>query len=176
MATIGIFGIGNILFSDDGVGPSVVAHLVAGYDFPEEVIVEDMGTPDLSLVSRLLGYDAAIFIDAVTDDGPPGTVRRYDRDAILRNPPGLRISPHDPSMQETLMTWDLIGEGPKEIVLIGIVAGSTEGGSRLTENVRKAIPAAAEAALAELERLGAPAEARRGPSRPHVWWEEGIAV
>ena len=40
-----IYGIGNILLGDDGVGPAVVEYLAAHYTFGPEVILEDLGTP-----------------------------------------------------------------------------------------------------------------------------------
>ena len=82
-----IYGIGNILMGDDGVGPAVVRHLSSNYSLGPDVVLEDLGTPSLDLPSYLIGYDTVIFIDAVSLDAPPGTIRVFSRDEITSVPP-----------------------------------------------------------------------------------------
>ena len=166
---IEIFGIGNVLVGDDAVGPSVVTLLDALWDFPEGVDVEDLGTPSIALASRLTGYDAVIFIDAVALNAEPGTIRVFNRDEILKNPPGLRISPHDPSLKETLITAEFIGNGPREIRLVGVVPEQTHGFG-MSDRVQRAIPLVASAVLAELEHFDVIATPRQTPGDVRAWW------
>ncbi|HEU4521124.1 MAG TPA: hydrogenase maturation protease, partial [Thermoanaerobaculia bacterium] len=91
---VAVFGIGNVLIGDDAVGPSVINLLDALWEFPEGVIVEDLGTPSLDLAARMCGYDAVIFVDAVSAKGEAGELRQYTRAEIIKNPPSLRMSPH----------------------------------------------------------------------------------
>jgi coenzyme F420 hydrogenase subunit delta len=74
-----IFGCGNILFGDDGFGPTVVNHLRDNYILPENVLAMDMGTSirntlfDLSLSEKK--PQKIIIVDAVEQQGrKPGEV------------------------------------------------------------------------------------------------------
>lgn len=167
---VAVFGIGNVLAHDDAVGPSVARILDAGYTFPDNVVVEDLGTPALELPTHLAGFDHVILIDAVAASAEAGAIRLYRRDDILRNPPGLRISPHDPSLKETLLMLDLLGEAPEDIVLVGIVAKEANMGIGMTPEVVASLPAAANAVLAELERLGVSVAPREQPIEADLWW------
>jgi hypothetical protein len=45
--------------------------------------------------------------------------------------PGIRISPHEPSINDALILLDFAGTGPRDVVLIGIVPERLDGGGRL---------------------------------------------
>ena len=171
--TVAVLGIGNVLMGDDAVGPTIVRMLDALWDFPEGVVVEDIGTPAIELPSHLAGYDAVIFVDAVADDLPPGSIRVYSRDDILRYGPGLRVGPHDPAMKEALLMLDLAGTAPKEVVLVGIVVQETSMNLGLTPAVRDALPAALDQVIAELRTLGV--EGCPADRSPALWWERALA-
>jgi len=167
---IGVFGIGNVLAHDDAVGPSVARILDAGYTFPDNVVVEDLGTPALELPTHLAGFDHVILVDAVAAAAEAGAIRLYRRDDILRNPPGLRISPHDPSLKETLLMLDLLGEAPDDIVLVGIVVKEASMGIGISPEVAAAFPAAVNAVINELESLGVDVTRREEPRAADLWW------
>ena len=169
-ARVAVYGIGNILMSDDAVGPTVARILDAEWSLPDDVIVEDLGTPTIELPAHVAGFDAVIFIDAVSASHPPGSVIVYSREEILAHPPGLRVGPHDPSLRETLLTLDLIGTAPRDVCLVGIVAESAKMGIGLAPAVAAAIPAAAERALAELAKLGITAIPRDVKRDADLWW------
>jgi len=158
---IAIYGIGNILLGDDGVGPAVALFLDANFVFPADVFVEDLGTPSLDLPSYLLDFDAAVFVDAVVADAPPGTIRTFTRAEIMAVAPGIRISPHEPSINDALIVLDFAGKGPRDVVLVGVVPQTLDGGVTLSSAVAAAVPAAAEAVVAELASRGIRAERRR---------------
>ena len=174
---IRVLGLGNVLMGDDAAGPWVVEHLRAGWSFGPGVSVTDLGTPGLDLVPHLSGARVVVLVDTVKADAPPGTLRLYRRDEVLRHPPGPRTSPHDPAVKETLLYLELAGTGPEELLLVGIVPGSVEKGLGLTPAVSEAVPRAAEAVLEELRRLGAPAVPRADASPAAPWWAgEGSAA
>jgi hydrogenase maturation protease len=143
MARVAIFGIGNILLGDDGVGPFVARYLQENFEFPDDVVIEDLGTPSLSLPGYLIGHDAVIFIDAVKSDESPGTILTYTREEIMAVQPGIRVSPHEPSINDALILLDFAGEGPVDVTLVGIVADTLEGGVMLSAKVAAAVPEAA---------------------------------
>lgn len=170
---IAVLGLGNILMGDDALGPHVIAHLMAGYDFPPEVALEDLGTPGLDLHPHLAGHGVLILVDVVKSKGSAGELRLYDKEQILKYPPGPRVSPHDPGVKEALLGLQFAGTDPKEVLLVGVIPDDTsqlEVG--LSEPVRQAIPVAITAVLAELEKLGYPAVPRPGADQPDIWWEK----
>lgn len=168
---VGVFGIGNVLLGDDAIGPSVARWLEARFEFPPDVVVEDLGTPGLEMPTHLAGHRTIILIDAVAGTEEPGTIKRYDREAILRHAPGIRLSPHDPALKETLLMLELTGQGPGEVRLVGVVPGNTNMGVGLTDPVRDSIEPAALAVLEELARIGVEAVPREGSPAAHLWWD-----
>ncbi|MFL6247888.1 MAG: hydrogenase maturation protease [Thermoanaerobaculia bacterium] len=147
-----IYGIGNILMGDDGVGAAVVNYLTAHYTLDPEITVEDLGTPSLDLPGYLSGYDTVIFIDAVAVVGPPGSIHLFSREEIIAAPPGIRISPHEPSINDALILLDFAGTAPRDVTLVGIVPETLEGGMTLSPRVAAAVPRAAGVVIAELAR------------------------
>lgn len=150
MTNCAIFGIGNLLLGDDGVGPAVISYLEAQRLVPPGVTIADLGPPSLNLVNHLAGYDRVIFVDAVPADEPPGTVRRYTREQITGTAPGTGGSPHEPAINDALALLDYAGDAPKDVVLVGIVPGTFDGGIALSPAVAGAVPLAAVTVLAEL--------------------------
>jgi len=147
-----VYGIGNILMGDDGVGPAVVHHLESR-SLPPNVILEDLGTPSLDLPTYLAGHDTVIFIDAVASGGPPGTIRIFSRDEITAVAPGIRISPHEPSINDALIVLDFAGTAPRDVMLVGVVPETLDGGMGLSARVAAVIPQVAEVVLEELATL-----------------------
>jgi hydrogenase maturation protease len=141
-----IYGIGNILLGDDGVGPAVVRHL-STLDLPPGTVLEDLGTPSLDLPAYLTGFDRVVFIDAVAFDAPPGTIHVFSREEIIAAAPGIRISPHEPSINDALIVLDFAGTAPREVVLVGVVPETLEGGMSLSTAVAAAVPNAAQRVL-----------------------------
>ena len=171
MPAVTVFGLGNILMGDDGLGSYVIKVLEARYEFPSDVDVLDAGTPGLELSTILEDSGALIIVDTVRAEGDAGTVKIYRREEILRHPPAQRITPHDPGLKETLLVLELQGETPPEVLVVGVVPESVEYGVGLTDAVRGAVPAAIAAIVDELERLGRPALPRDPPLEPDIWWE-----
>jgi hydrogenase maturation protease len=169
--TIGVLGLGNVLMGDDAFGPWVVQVLLAEYDFPPDVMVEDLGTPGLDLIPYVSDLAALVLVDTVRAEAPPGSVRLYRRDDLLRHPPQARLTPHDPGVKEALLTAEFAGRGPREVLLVGAVPAQTSMGVRLSPPLREAVPVAVREVLGELARLSRPATRRAAPRPPDVWWE-----
>lgn len=160
---VAVYGIGNILLGDDGVGPAVAHYLDENYFFPDNVTVEDLGTPSLDLPNYLSGFDVVIFIDAVAADAPAGAIRTYTRAEITAVAPGIRISPHEPTINDALIVLDFAGSAPRDVVLVGVVPKTLEGGVALSPEVVQAVDQAAEIVLAELAVRGVHVHPRVAP-------------
>ncbi len=173
MARVIVVGIGNVLSSDDGLGPFVARTLLARYDFPPDVEVVDAGTPGGDLVSLIHGAEAAIIVDAVRDREAPGAVKRYDRASILEGGVPTPMSPHEPGLRAALLSLDFRGGGPSDVALWGVIPADLELGTVLSPAARAAVPAVIEGILSDLRRLGATATPANPPRDPDVWWERG---
>lgn len=168
-----IIGLGNVLMSDDGFGPFAVRLLDALYQLPDGVEVVDAGTPGLDLTPFLLDADAVIFLDTVKSGRAPGTIHVFDRDEILAQRPVPRLSPHDPSLKDALLTVEAAGAGPSRVLLIGVVPASVAVGVELTAPVHEAVAPAIGLAVSELDRLGVVPRRRPVPLPPDTWWTGG---
>jgi len=149
-----VFGIGNVLLHDDAFGPQVISELRSRWIIPDGVVVEAIGRPGLGLSTFLAGHGRIILADAIAAGGPPGTIHSYDRDAIVRHPTGIRLGPHDPSLGETLLTMQLMEDGPREVLLLGAVPSSIEPGIGLCDEVRTAARRVADMVVEMLRAEG----------------------
>lgn len=150
-----IAGIGNDLMGDDGLGPAMVQRLAAGYELPPEVELLDLGLAGFGLVDFMTGRDAVILIDMLdVEQHGPGQVLRYSKAELTSGAKALRLSPHEPSLGQTLLAADLMGVGAAEVILIGVVGQRFEMGSGMSEKVTEALPRLEAVLMEELRRLG----------------------
>ena len=168
---IGIIGLGNVLMSDDAFGPYLIHALGAGYAFPTQVELLDLGTPSLALIAHIEDFDALIILDTVRAEGPAGTLHTYRRDEILSQPIEPRTDAHEPALKEALLIAEFHGRGPRQLFLIGVTPETTAMGTGLSAAVRGSVPRAVEEVLRELTRLGVVVTARREARQTQVWWE-----
>jgi hydrogenase maturation protease len=176
ISNVAIIGIGNILLGDDGVGPYVVRMLDASYEFGPNVQVLDVGTPALDFIDNLVGLDAAILVDSVENDRPAGTITLYRKEDILRHGVSVRMDPHSPALGESLLTADLMGICPKELLLVGITGRTYDAGCELSPEVSKAVDLAIDVVRAELRRLDVPFSLASRQAEPDIWWAPAQAA
>jgi hydrogenase maturation protease len=175
MKKILIGGIGNILLGDDGVGPYVARLLTAHFEFEEGVEVADLGTPALDLIDQLTEKDAVILVDSVTiDDTEAGAVVLYRKADIMRHlpdeRPAVRMDPHSPALVDALLSAELFGVAPADVLLVGIAGASYEAGCSLSKPVKASLEEAIAEVLNELDRLGAGYQWRKHPAELGIWW------
>jgi hydrogenase maturation protease len=168
---IRILGVGNVLCTDDGLGPYAIKVLEAQFEFPEHVEVIDVGTPGLDFTPYLADARMVIVLDTVKGEEAAGTLRLLRDGEIVAKPPPSRMSPHEPGLREALMATELAEMSPEEILLVGVIPESTEGGTKLTDAVRSAVPSVVDTVVAELERLGFSPVRRDPPAELELWWE-----
>lgn len=176
MKRIVIAGMGNVLLSDDGLGPYVIGQLEACYDFGPEVELLDIGTPALDFALYFANADLLVLIDAVKSSAPVGTVLRYSKADILRKDAPLRMDAHSPALGHALQFAEFAGASPQAVLLVGASAGNTDPGTALTDPVRAAVPALLELIAEEVRRIGVAASLRHEPRPSHVWWETASAI
>jgi hydrogenase maturation protease len=169
-APIRVLGVGNVLTSDDGLGPTVAARLVAKYSFPQEVEIIDVGTPGLDFTPFLANADTVIVLDAVRAKEAPGTVRIWRNEELLSAPPVARTSPHEPGLREALMATELTDSSPDNIVLIGVVPVTVDAGTHLSGAVGEAVGEVEALVLEELKTLNIDVIPLPEPLEPDLWW------
>jgi hydrogenase maturation protease len=167
---IQILGLGNVLMGDDGFGPAAVRAFEAAYLADPEFAVIDVGTPGLDLTPWLADADRVIIVDTVKCDLPPGTLKIYDKAAVLRYPATARVGPHDPGVKETLLALEFAGREPRDLTLIGAVPERTEMTVVLSPALEAAVDPAVDAIVQALERFGVKVARREGRCEPAPWW------
>lgn len=113
-----VLGVGNILYTDEGVGVRAVEKLEAEYDFSDNVELMDGGTLGSKLIHPITQSDYLIVIDAVLGGDEPGSIYRLTGDD-LRKSLAFNNSLHDTDLVDTLIICEMIGHRP-EAVIIGI--------------------------------------------------------
>jgi hydrogenase maturation protease len=172
MSRILIGGLGNVLLEDDGIGPFVVRTLAARYRFGNEVEVEDLGTPGLDLTEYFLERERIILVDSVQSEQAPGSIQLYRKAEILQAACGPRTGPHAPSLTETLLSMEILGRAPAEVLLVGVAGKSYEIGCGLSAELREAVDAVIAAILRELDRIGLRYEPKNSAQDAEIWWTE----
>lgn len=170
-APIRVLGLGNVLMADDAAGPAAIETFNALYEVPDAVAVLDVGTPGLDLTPYLAEADLIVLVDTVKAQGTPGEIVRYDRVALLRHMPQPRLSPHDPGLKEALLSLDFASQGPRAVILIGIIPEQVTATAGLSDRVRAALEPAAHAVASELEGFGVKVTKRTPPGAARLWWE-----
>jgi hydrogenase maturation protease len=170
MKNVLIGGIGNVLLSDDGVGPYIARLLASRYEFAEGVEILDLGTPALELIDQISARDAVVLIDAVNVDETPGTVLLYRKPDIMRQGPSVRMDPHAPALVDALLNAELFGVGPADVLLIGVVGASHDPGCTLSAPVHASVMRVVAQVLCELDCLDVHYQARSHAIDPDIWW------
>ncbi len=170
MKSVLIGGIGNVLLGDDGVGPYLVQILASRYEFEDGVEVVDLGTPALDLIDRISGNDVVILIDSVKTGEAPGTVLLYRKKDIMQHRPTVRMDPHSPALVDAVLSTELFGVAPANLLLIGIAAESFDSGCTMSEAVKASLDSAIREVLHELDRTGIPYGRREKPVETGIWW------
>lgn len=150
---LAILGVGNVLCTDDGLGPAAVARLTREFEVPEGVAVFDGGTLGLSLLHIIEESAQVIIVDAIRADSEPGTLVALEGDDVL---PAvrLRLSVHQVGVADLLDAARLRGRLPRRLVLLGVVPESIELGADLSPSVSAALPSLVDAIVHQTEQLG----------------------
>ncbi len=158
-----VLGIGNVLWADEGFGVRVIETLHRRYRFPEHVQVVDGGTQGLYLLGHVRAATHIIVIDAVDYRLAPGTLKVVRNDEVPAYLGAGKMSMHQLGFQEVLACAQMLGEYPRELVLIGVQPVELEDfGGSLRDRVRAQIEPAMVLALEQLASWGARAEHRDG--------------
>jgi len=170
LPTVCVVGLGNVLMGDDGFGPLAVEKLRCEYECGTNIEILDLGTPGLDLAPYLYGKDLVVIVDAVTAEGKPGTVRTYRESNFHNSRVPLRLTGHDPGLPEALAQIRLVGRGPSEVVVVGVIPESCVFGGGISSTVLAASSHAVDNIIQVLRERGFDCRKRRDPEPPNLWW------
>jgi hydrogenase maturation protease len=152
-----VIGVGNELRSDDGAGIEVARSLRARATAAGIAVDEEQGEP-AALLQAWDGRDAVLLVDTARSGGEPGAVRRFD---VSQEPlpAGLRgsSSTHAVGVSEAIELARALRRLPARVVVYAIAGATFEAGRGLSEPVEAAVPALADAVLAEATALASEA-------------------
>jgi hydrogenase maturation protease len=160
-----ILGVGNVLFTDEGVGIRVAEALQDRYEFPENVKVVDGGTLGMNLLGIISEADYLIVVDAVRNGGEPGTLYRLVEEEI---PKRIRAknSLHQVDLLEALTFCQALDKVPETVILGVEPEDIITLGVELTPTVGAQVENLVQAVLEELTGLGGTYCAREGEACP----------
>ncbi len=157
---IAIFGIGNILLSDDGIGIHIINRLKEDYEFPESIEIIDGGTKGLDLLPLFENRDKVLFIDAANFKKEPGTIGTIEGDKIPAFL-GQKLSVHHIGIPDMLFAAKLMEITPPEMCLIGIQPESMETSLELTDPVKNNFDELLNSVLDKLKQWGVEATPKK---------------
>jgi len=154
-----ILGVGNLLLTDEGVGPTTIAYLEDRWRFPEHVELVDGATAGLELMNVFGEAAHLVVVDTVLGGAEPGAIYRFHPDQV---PSGVRYrtSIHQITFLDAWTIARILGPAP-EVVIIGVEPEDMSTPHvGLTPTIEARLPDIEEIVLGELVRLGVVPERR----------------
>nr|WP_319392188.1 HyaD/HybD family hydrogenase maturation endopeptidase [uncultured Desulfobacter sp.] len=150
---ITVLGVGNILYTDDGVGIRVVEKLEKEYEFSGDVDIIDGGVLGVNLLGVISNAGRLIVVDTVLNHGRPGDLHRLDHDQIP-NRILAKNSLHQVDLIEALTLCNALDHVP-ETTIIGVEPKDIENLSEeLSPEVGARLDDLVQNVLEEITRLG----------------------
>ncbi|WP_020062532.1 HyaD/HybD family hydrogenase maturation endopeptidase [Bacillus sp. 123MFChir2] len=150
-AKITILGIGNTLFTDEGVGIHLLPLLEEAYKDDMQVEIIEGLTDGMKLLGPVEEAENLIIIDAINAGVEGGTVLSLEGDEIPAYF-GIKMSVHQMGFQEVLFVAKFRERYPKKIIMFGMQPTSLELGVELTETNQAKLKDLAEAVMNQVNR------------------------
>ncbi|MCP8970360.1 HyaD/HybD family hydrogenase maturation endopeptidase [Ectobacillus ponti] len=147
---ITVLGIGNLLYSDEGVGVQVLPQIEKRLARLPVDIVEG-STDGMRLLSVIEESDYLVIIDAMNAGMKPGTIVRIEGEEIPSYF-GVKMSIHQLGFQEVLFAARLLEQLPKQMVMYGVQPDSLEFGLELSPIVQGTLPRLAACVEEEVQQ------------------------
>ncbi len=148
-----IFGIGNLLLGDEGVGIHAIRALRERYILPEGLEIVDGGTMGLDLLPYVEGIDKLLIVDAVDLGAEPGTIQVLEGERVRRFL-DTKFSVHQIGLPDMLFAAELKGILPPELCIVGIQPAVIETGLEMSGAVAKNFEALLDTVVRRLSKWG----------------------
>lgn len=132
---ITIIGIGNTLYTDEGVGIHVLPLLEEALKHEADVEIIEGSTDGIRLLGPVEETDQLILLDSINGGRPPGSVYTVEREDIPAYC-NVKMSVHQLGFQEVLFAARIRDRLPDRMVLFGIQPESLEFGIGLSDTVQ----------------------------------------
>ncbi len=166
-----VAGIGNVLLQDDGFGPHAISGFECEYEIGVDAELIDLGTPGPDFVDYIADREVLIILDALACGGEPGEIVTFTAPQIRESLPNIRLSAHQPCLQETLFAAERAGRCPGEVLLVGVVGSNFDVSTELGPEVADAMPKALELIADMLRQRGVDVRKRDVPLPRTSWWD-----
>jgi len=147
---ITILGIGNTLFSDEGVGIHLLPLLENALGDYEHIEIIEGLTDGMRLLGPVEDAENLIIIDAINAGRAGGTIIKLEGEEIPAYF-GVKMSIHQLGFQEVLFAAKMRDRFPKRIIMFGMQPTSLELGIGLTETNQKKLGELAKAVIDQVE-------------------------
>jgi len=148
-----VLGVGNILFSDDGLGIRVVKKLLERYRFPDAVTIVDGGVLGINLLGIISHARHLIVVDTILNKGNPGDLHRL-AGSDIPNRILAKNSLHQVDLLEALTLCQLLDNVPSTVI-VGVEPEDLETlNTELTPPVEAQVDNVILMVLEELKLLG----------------------
>ncbi|MBI5542427.1 MAG: hydrogenase maturation protease [Deltaproteobacteria bacterium] len=146
-----VLGIGNSLLTDNGVGIEIARQLRERLGDRQDVVVEESSGGGLDVAERLIGFERAVLIDALSlPNGQPGTLHAF---ALGSGPTTWNtLGSHDADVPTSLQVFATLGSRiPERVDVVGVEARELKVFcTSLSPEVQRAVPLAVEKVLSIL--------------------------
>lgn len=140
-----VAGIGNIFLGDDGFGSEVIRALGQTLDGAPDVRVTDYGIGGMHLAYDLLEtWAALVLVDALPGRGRPGTLHVFAAEHESLSP-AAALDAHGMDPGAVFASVRALGGVTPPTVVVGCEVADVADGIGLSDPVRAAVPAAADA-------------------------------
>ena len=143
-----ILGLGNLMRTDDAAGMLILDDIAKDIRFPDEIKIVAGGTLGLDLLHDLRDVTHLLTIDTVDVGAAPGTLSRFDGDAMADLPTSKSV--HLLGFSDLINVMRLMEAAPQYMVLLGVQPEYTGWGTALTRPVAAALPLLIEEALKQV--------------------------
>jgi hydrogenase maturation protease len=147
-----VLGVGNPLMGDDGVGIRAI-ELLADCDLPENIRIEEIGTPGWALGAWFENQSSVILIDAVQMGLEPGSWKKLDlrETKLLAQEPAFSL--HQPDLANGLELAQELRLLPANLVLYGMEPADLIPGNPLSPLIEKNMPEFVNTIAKDIRRM-----------------------
>jgi hydrogenase maturation protease len=144
-----VAGVGNLLFTDEGIGVHLVKEL-SKRELDDDVEVIEVGTATIDLPALMKNKDKVIIVDGVLSDDPPGSILRLHPEDLKAGDTRTLTSVHQFGIAEALATASQMGFDGEVVILVAVPKDYRTPSTELTPELAQALPNLVKAVLAEL--------------------------
>jgi hydrogenase maturation protease len=148
-----VFGAGNLLLADEGLGVHFVRRMNEKYEERPDIEFYDGGTMGILATHKLEEAAHVIIVDSLDSEGEAGELRVFSKEDIMLNNIPAKMSPHQIGLQEVLLLSEIREKAPATITFYGVIPESLDSSVELSEPVAATLDKIEEMVIEEVKDL-----------------------